>query len=634
MSFLRIQGLAVIDELELELGPGLNVLTGETGAGKSILVGALSLLRGGKLRGQAVRAERARASVQAQFVVHEAAPLTALLGRLELPATGDLAGGVEVLLERTLPRTGRGRSLIQGQLRPHNQLAEVGEELIDICGQHQQHSLAHLRRHLELLDEHITRTQPDPSQPDPSRPDASRPDPRGGRAKQGFERALLRYREEYEQLRSVERERQRLSAVLQGDPGVGDYLQHQLDELERIKPQVGEWERVSAALRVVRQGVSLAELVQLVEQILEEGEGAVVERVTCLERSVRAHGAANASLAPLAAELTAIQLACDQALQAARALRSADTDNLDADALELRLHQLAVLRRKHGDDLQAATARIAAQVAELRGAAERLEALQRERDAIQQRALAHARKLHRARRQAALELARGVEVELQSLFMPHARVEISVEELPVERLHPAGLDRVEIRVAANPGEATGPLGDVASGGELSRILLALQSVSQGRGGVSTYVFDEVDAGVGGAVADAIGRRLLKAARAGGGAQVICITHLPQVAAFADTHLRVEKQVVAGRTHTQVVALDSAARVEELARMLGGASVTDSAREHARRLLAEAAGGAQPAAAAGAAGPTPSPRLRSGASTQRATANSAAAGQRKRRTRAA
>src|SRR5690606_35150429 len=137
----------VIDELELELGPGLNVLTGETGAGKSILVGALSLLRGGKLRGQAVRAERARASVQAQFVVQDTAPLVDLLRQLELPAPA-AEGAVEVLLERTLPRTGRGRSLLQGELRPHNQLAEVGAELIDICGQHQQHSLADLRRHL------------------------------------------------------------------------------------------------------------------------------------------------------------------------------------------------------------------------------------------------------------------------------------------------------------------------------------------------------------------------------------------------------------------------------------------------------------------------------------------------------
>lgn len=560
LSFLHIQGLAVIDELQLELSAGLNVLTGETGAGKSIIVGALSLLRGAKGSGRAVRAECERASVQAQFVVPEAAGVVGALQSLDLPSgEGERR---EVVLERVVPRNGRGRALIQGQLRPQPQLGEIGERLIDICGQHQQHSLARLGRHLEVLDEHARVND------------------------RRFSACLGVYQERFSQLRSVERELERLREVLAQDPALGDYLEHQLTEFQEVDPQPGEWEGVRERLEALRCREETLQAARLVEAELEECEGAVLSRLVALERRLRAiqggerFSALNASLVSAAAS-------CEDALARAReALLAEEETDESLQRLEERMHQLAVLRRKHGPELGEARQRLERQVEEWQSGAERIAELEAQRARALSSALETAQQLHCLRCEVAKELAKAVEAELESLCMPLARIEIAVEALPAERIHAGGVDRVEIRVAANPGESAGPLSEVASGGELSRILLALQSVSNARGGIATYVFDEVDAGVGGAVADAIGRRLLRAARSGNEApaQVLCITHLPQVAAFADAQYRVEKIVDAGRTRTRVVRLSESERVEELARMLGGAEVTDSARLHAQRLL--------------------------------------------------
>lgn len=563
LSFLRIQGLAVIDELQLELSPGLNVLTGETGAGKSIIVTALSLLRGAKGSARAVRAECERALVQAQFVVPEGGAVMQVLRGLELPS-GD-GERREVVLERVVPRSGRGRALIQGQLRPQPQLAEVGERLIDICGQHQQHSLARLGRHLELLDEHAR-----------------------SRDKR-FSARLEAYQARFAELRGIERELERLREMLAQDPALGDYLEHQLNELiELIRSQ--EWEGVRERLDSLRRREESVEAVRLVESELEESDGAVLPRLAALERQLRALQVGE--FAALSSALSAAAASCEEALvEARRALCVEDDAEESLQRLEERQHQLAVLRRKHGPALCEARERLEAQVDEWRSGAERIAALDVRREQALAAALEIAAELHERRCEVAQGLAREVECELESLCMPLARIEIAVERLPAERIHGAGVDRVELRVSANPGEPAGPLSEVASGGELSRILLALQSVSNAGGGVATYVFDEVDAGVGGAVADAIGRRLLRAARSGHGdspAQVLCITHLPQVAAFADAQFRVEKLVEAGRTRTRVVRLGEAERVEELARMLGGAEVTDSARHHAQRLLDAAA----------------------------------------------
>lgn len=560
LSFLHIQGLAVIDELQLELSSGLNVLTGETGAGKSIIVGALSLLRGAKGSGRAVRAECERAAVQAQFLVPESASVVAALEGLELPCgEGERR---EVVLERVVPRSGRGRTLIQGQLRPQPQLSEVGERLIDICGQHQQHSLARLGRHLEVLDEH-------------ARVNDKR-----------FAASLATYQARFSELRSVERELQRLREVLAQDPALGDYLEHQLTELQGVDPQPGEWEGVRERLEALRCREEIVQAARLVELELEECEGAVLPRLVALERRLRATQGGE-RFAALTTSLVGAAASCEDALARAReALLAEDETEESLQRLEERMHQLAVLRRKHGPELCEARQRLERQVEEWQSGAERIAEREAQRARALSAALETAEELHHLRLAAANQLARAVEAELGSLCMPLARIEIAVEALPVERIHAGGIDRVEILVAANPGERAGPLSEVASGGELSRILLALQSVSNARGGTATYVFDEVDAGVGGAVADAIGRRLLRAARSGGeaSAQVLCITHLPQVAAFADAQYRVEKIVGAGRTHARVVRLSDAERVEELARMLGGAEVTDSARLHAQRLL--------------------------------------------------
>ncbi|MBX3183588.1 MAG: DNA repair protein RecN [Polyangiaceae bacterium] len=574
LAYLQIRGLAVIDQLALELTQGLNVLTGETGAGKSIIVGALGSLRGSRgarSRPLSLRAGAEQGVVEAQFIVPPGSTAEEALARLGVAPSAAGDGGAELVLSRVLSRGGRSRAAVQGALVPQAQLAAVGECLVDICSQHEQHSLARLGRHLELLDEHLT-----------DRGVGSVAKSRGGLS---FGALLAEYRQRYAELRRVERELAEARAVLGKDPALGAYWQHQLEELTAVDPREGEWEELSAALRRLHSAQIVTERLQQVEHELSLGEDAVTSKLHALERQLRAVG--EAELSAVAEPLESARLACEAALSQVERLLAREASGESLAALEERRHQLATLRRKHGEDLIAARERLSQEVGRWQGAEERVAALDVEREAALEQALGVARELHQRRVEGAAELGRAVTRELASLHMPHAQIRIQVEELTPERLHAAGLDRVELLVSANPGEPPGPLSEVASGGELSRVLLALSAVSRGRSGVSTYVFDEVDAGVGGKVADAIGRRLLGAARGGEGSQVLCITHLPQVAAYADSHFRVEKVTRGGRAQTRVVRLSEAERREELARMLGGAEVTDSALAHAERLLVEA-----------------------------------------------
>ncbi len=577
LAYLQIRGLAVIDQLALELTCGLNVLTGETGAGKSIIVGALGSLRGsrgGRSRPLTLRAGAEQGVVEAQFIVPPGSATEEALARLGVVGSLDseAGAGAELVLSRALSRGGRSRAAVQGALVPQAQLAAVGECLVDICSQHEQHSLARLGRHLELLDEHLTDRGGGSA--------AARS--RGGLS---FGALLTEYRQRYAELRRVERELTEARAVLGKDPALGAYWQHQLEELTAVDPREGEWEELSAALRRFNSAKLVTERLQQVEHELSLGEDAVTSKLQALERQLCAVG--EPALSAVVEPLESARLACEAALSQVERLLAREVSGESLAQLEERRHQLATLRRKHGEDLLAARERLAEEVGRWQGAAERVAALDVEREALLEQALGVAQELHQRRVEGAVTLGRAVTRELSSLHMPHAQIIIQVEELAPERLHAAGVSRVELLVSANPGEPPGPLSEVASGGELSRVLLALSAVSRGRSGVSTYVFDEVDAGVGGKVADAIGRRLLSAARGGEGSQVLCITHLPQVAAYADIHFRVEKVTRGGRAQARVVRLSEAERREELARMLGGAEVTDSALAHAERLLTEA-----------------------------------------------
>ncbi len=557
LSYLRIQGLALLDDVSLELCDGLNVLTGETGAGKSIIVDALALLRGARGRTELVRSGDDAATVQAQFELGRDTE-TAVAALLREHGLRDEDASA-VVVSRTLPRSGRSRCFLQSELTTQGVLASVGEHLVDICSQHEHHSLTNVGRHIELLDQYAQ-----------------------------LAADLTRYGEAFGRYKELTAELERARESAADAPARLEYLRFQLEELERIDPQPGELESLKAQVELLRNANRWATFARAVQETLYEGEGSVLERLSPILEQARRGKEQSPHLEVLTEQLAAALSHVEEANQSAQHFAaSLDIDPGSLEQAEERLHELTVLRRKHGADIEDLSLRLTElrdECATLEHAEEHIARLEAALETQERQCSSLARALHEKRKSASESLSHALEKELAALHLAKARLQAKLDWLEDAPLGPRGRDRVEFLFSANAGEPLAPLTRVASGGELSRVLLAVKSTLTSGDSVSTYVFDEVDAGVGGAVAESIGVRLSRAARHH---QVLCITHLPQIAAFADAHFRVDKRAQGGRTITRVTQLDDQTRLDELARMLGGSRVTDSAREHARQLIAEA-----------------------------------------------
>jgi DNA repair protein RecN (Recombination protein N) len=574
LTTLRISGFAIVDAVEVRFGPGLNVLTGETGAGKSILVNALHLVLGGRMSAEVLRDGADEAVVEALFELPADHPVFARLAAAGLspppPAAGGRAPTAELLVRRVASRGGRGRAFVNGALATVSMLEEALRGVVDISGQHEHVSLLDPDAHLGLVDAYGGLAEAGPD---------------------GAEPLLLRYRTAHAALAALVRERESLLADEGERARRADYLSFQLRELEAAAPRPGELEALEDERRVLASAEKLRQAARAAEALAYGEEGSGSERVAQAARAL-----AEAALLDrrLEAPLGLLRSAAVELDEAGRELaRYADAIGGDRErlvAVEDRLELLRALARKHGS-LEAAVARRAemqAELARLAGGGERLRALAPEIEARGGEAHALAAALGEARARAARALAAAVQRELGGLAMGRCEVEVAL--LPPEHgvpvngklLGPDGAERAELLLAPNPGEPRRPLARIASGGELSRFLLAVKRTLARRDPVSTYVFDEVDAGIGGAVAEAMGRVLSEASRGG---QVVCITHLPQVAAFADRHHRVDKRITGGRTHTVVTLLGGDEdRRREVARMMAGATVTPSALDHAAALL--------------------------------------------------
>jgi DNA repair protein RecN (Recombination protein N) len=607
LTTLRISGFAIVDAVEVRFGPGLNVLTGETGAGKSILVNALHLVLGGRMSADVLRDGAEEAVVEALFELPAGHPVLGRLaaaGLLE-PADAEPEGEVrELLVRRVAARGGRGRALVNGALCTLSMLEQALRGAVDISGQHEHVSLLDASTHLDLLDAHAGLDAPPPG-PAGGQPDGAAP-------------LLLRYRTAHAALAALVRERDALSADEGERARRADYLAFQLAELDRVDPKPGELEALDEERRVLASAEKLREAARGAEALAYGEEGSASERVAQAARALADAAALDRRLEPILALLRSASVEIEEA---GRELgRYADAVAGDPErlaAVEDRLESLRALARKHGSLDAAATRRaeMRDELARLRGGGERLGEIDGEIAARGRSAAALARELSRARAEAARAFAAAVRGELDALAMGRCRVEIALlppeSGVPVDGavLGPCGAERAEILIAPNPGEPPRPLARIASGGELSRILLAVKRTLSRKDPVATYVFDEVDAGIGGAVAEAMGRVLSEVSR---GRQVICVTHLPQVAAFADRHLRVEKRVGGGRTRAAVEALDAEGdRRREVARMIAGATITDSALGHAAALIEAARApaperGRRPAPARAPARSAPSP----------------------------
>lgn len=548
LSHLSIRNLAIIDELEVDFVEGLQVLTGETGAGKSIIVQSLKLLLGGRAVAEDLRTGCESAEVEGHFILPAGSPWQECLAR------EGLAAGDEVVIRRSLRRSGRGRALLNGHAVPLERLSELARELVAISGQHEHVRLIDESRHLDYLDDF---------------------------AKLG---ALLReMAAAVEKLRRSEERLARLELEQQQRGEREDYLKFCLQQIRTLDPQPDEVEKLENERNRLRHLGKLSQGMGQALALLYEQEGCAVESLGRAAALLKPLVAMDAELQPVAQAAERLAGDCGElSRELSRALQALPDDPGRLDQIEQRLGDLRALARRHGGSVAgilAAARQMEDELARLQSGGEQISSLRQQLAGERREAERLAERLSARRAEAAAELSSRLEQRLRSLAMKQAQVKIEITRR--EQLEPSGWERVRFLLSANPGEEPKPLARVASGGELSRILLAFKAVFSGVDPAASYVFDEVDAGIGGAVASQIGQQLMQVARKH---QVICITHLPQIAACAPVHFQVRKTIAGRKVKVEITRLDERQRVEELARMLGGQTVTERAREHARELL--------------------------------------------------
>jgi len=536
LRYVNIRNLAVIESLEVTFQPGLNVITGETGAGKSIVVGAVGLLLGDRASADLIRTGEEMAIIQAVFELD----------------------GREIIIRRELTAQGRSRSFIDGALVTASTLKELGVTLVDLHGQHEHQALLNPDVHLDLLDQHAGLAW--------LRDEVA-----------AAHRHWSSLRSDLEALRARERDKDARA----------DFLRFQLGEIDRVKPQVGEDEELSSTRRLLANADRLQRLSDEAYSRLYEADQSALSALAVVFKRVVELSDLDPRFAPYLEPRESVMAQLDELATFLREYGS----HIDAaperlQEIEDRLANLERLKRKYGPTLPEVIARreqCAAELAAFDSADERLVDLERDLDGAGTRYLDTAKRLSTARRAHAPTFATQLEKELAELAMARTRFEVRFEEAPPtpDRWSARGIDVAQFFVSPNPGEDVRPLARVASGGELSRMMLALKTLATTDSPGKTLIFDEVDAGIGGRVADVVGQRLQLL---GDGFQVLCITHLPQIAACSHAHYRVAKFERGGRTQTTVEPLAGEGRVEELARMMAGQVITDGTLASAREML--------------------------------------------------
>jgi DNA repair protein RecN (Recombination protein N) len=536
IRFLSVNRLAVIDQLEIELPAGMSVLTGETGAGKSILVEAVGLLLGGRSSADLVRSGEETAIVQAVL---------------------DTPSGDELIVRREVSAQGRSRAFLDGQLVTTAALRDAVGSLIDLHGQHEHQALLDPAMQLALLDRYAGLD--------------------GDRA--ALAESFGRYVDARQALERFEASRRSRAERL-------DMLEFQRHEIDKVSPVAGEDEALEAERSVVANAEKLARLAGEAYGALYDDDHAAMTSLAMVWKRIAELAAIDPRFQPVLESRAAVMAPLDDA---ARTLRdyadSIDRSPERLQAIEDRLAALSRLKRRYGPTLDEVIARskaVAEELALLGAGDDAIAGLTSAAAKARSGYVSAALAMATARRSAAPRLARALEAALGELAMGGTRCQFALHTLEEGEWGPTGTDRLEILISPNIGEDLRPLARIVSGGELSRVMLAMKSLASTDVPGKTLIFDEVDAGIGGAVADVVGARLHALSV---GCQVLCITHLPQVAAFGDAHFRVTKQAAGGRTVTRVERLDDDARETEVARMMGGQAVSAGVRAGARDLLA-------------------------------------------------
>ncbi|PYM51146.1 MAG: DNA repair protein RecN [Candidatus Rokuibacteriota bacterium] len=565
---LTIRNLAVLEEAKVAFAAGLNVLTGETGAGKSIVIDALLLVRGARVQADLIRTGAETASVEAVFEVPPSGPVAAVLDEAgHAPADGQL------VIKRELSRSGRHRVFVNDSAATVGLLERLGDVLVEIHGQHEHQRLMEPARQLDLLDRFAD-----------------------------CEEARLRLGERWRQWDTARSDLARIRDEAREGARKEELYRWELSEIDAVQLRDGEEDELRGERRRLQNAERIYAGLQEVMDLLQEDAQAAGARLGRAASLLRDLSRFDPDVGAPIEALEGAQAYVEDAVARARALR--DRAVMDPDRLRLvdeRLDAISGIKRKYGETAAAVSA-YREEIARALDRIERHDAIVEETQAEVARASEAAsrqgRELSETRAEAAPRLERLIQRELRTLGMDHARFRVALrrevagaEDLASGpdgwRLGARGAESAEFLLSANPGEELKPLAKVVSGGELSRTMLAIKTILAASEDVPSMVFDEVDAGIGGRVADAVGHKLRQTAA---GRQVLCVTHLAPIAAYAEHHLLVDKRVAKGATKTTVTALDAGGQVEEIARMLGGERITDASRRHARELLKAARSG--------------------------------------------
>jgi len=550
---LSIKDFAIIESLTVSFDRGLNIFTGETGAGKSIIMDAISLILGDRATSEIIRTAKEEAQVEAMFDVSGHRGVEGVLNEAGIPFSDDL------VIKRVVQRAGRNRVYINGSLATLVTLTEVGRLLIDIYGQSEHQSLTRPDEHIEILDSF---------------------------AGLGNLRAYMA--ETYKEYVSIKKELDTLTGDSKSAADKKEFLEFQAKEISDAALSDGEEEELGRLKERLTNSEKIKKITEEAESLLYSESGSAVERLGSVVKSLREIASLDDGLASAVKSIEESLYAIEDT---ASFLRSySESVEADPDGLENVLSRIDLinrLKKKHGGSIREILKKKEDIEAELKGLAdyeERLASLETQKNAVREKALEAATSLTEARTASSADLEKRIEEEIGGLGMKGAVFEVSIEtERNADgtvRFGEKGAERVTFFIATNKGEGLKPLARVASGGELSRIMLAIKSVTAA-GRVPTLIFDEIDTGVGGAMAQVVGLKLKEVA---GANQVLCITHSPQIAAFADRHFRVEKKASGGRTTTSVSALEAPDSLEQISRMLGGMKVTDVTRQHASELV--------------------------------------------------
>ena len=559
---LAIRNFAIIDDLRIRFAGGLTVLSGETGAGKSIIINAVNLLLGSRAQSGLIRTGADAAELEALFAVDPGSRTAQTM----------VAQGVDpgegLMIRRVIARSNQNRIYINDRIATVQALCSVTEGLASISGQHAHQGLLNEDHHLDILDRF------------------------GGLLPLRRQVADLYYEicPKVRQLAELEENQHRRNEQL-------ELLQFQLREIDGMAPLAGEDEALELERNRLKNRARLMQTLQESIESLYSAPGAVVERLTSVGRDLEAAVRIDPELSSQAAELTQAALVVEDCVDGLRTyLGRLDLDGGRMEEVEARLDALNRLKRKHGGSMDALLVRreeMAIELDRVENLAETMEEIKGELAVMHGKLAKAAMALSRKRKKAAGDLGAKVVVELKTLRMENTAFEVTVAPVTTDdRLSPylvvdnlamteAGLDRARFLIAPNPGETPKPLAGIASGGELSRVVLALKAILARTDALETVVFDEVDAGIGGSVAEVVGKKLAALARHH---QIVCITHLSQIAKFGDHHYRISKHVSRGRTRTAIEPLAGDDRIEEIARMLGGEAITVATLDHAREIM--------------------------------------------------